>query len=176
MNNLHRELAPVSDKAWAQIEQEASRTLKRHLAARRVVDVQGPDGLERAAVGTGYLREIAGPQDGVQGVLREVKALVELRVPFELDRAAIDAAERGALDCDWAPLKEASRKIAFAEDRAIFDGYAAAHRGGLGISDRGVSGFLPVQYSDRRTEIHAKTQTQSLAGVQSASGPGGDPG
>ena len=37
MNNLHRELAPISDAAWAQIEEETSRTLKRHLAgaARR---------------------------------------------------------------------------------------------------------------------------------------------
>ena len=39
MNNLHRELAPISDAAWAQIEEEASRTLKRYLAGRRVVDV-----------------------------------------------------------------------------------------------------------------------------------------
>ena len=39
MNNLHRELAPISEAAWAQIEQEASRTLKRYLAGRRVVDV-----------------------------------------------------------------------------------------------------------------------------------------
>ncbi len=42
MNNLHRELAPISDSAWAQIEEETSRTLKRYLAGRRVVDVQGP--------------------------------------------------------------------------------------------------------------------------------------
>jgi len=40
MNNLHRGLAPISDSAWAQMEEEASRTIKRHLAARRVVDVQ----------------------------------------------------------------------------------------------------------------------------------------
>ena len=26
MNNLHRELAPISDAAWSQIEEEASRT------------------------------------------------------------------------------------------------------------------------------------------------------
>ena len=49
MDNLHRELAPVSDAAWAQIGEEATRTLKRHLAARRVVDVHGPDGYELAA-------------------------------------------------------------------------------------------------------------------------------
>ena len=58
MNNLHRELAPISEKAWAQIEQEASRTLKRHLAARRVVDVVGPKGSEFSAVGTGHLQKI----------------------------------------------------------------------------------------------------------------------
>ena len=44
MNNLHRELAPISDSAWAQIEEETSRTLKRYLAGRRVVDLKGPAG------------------------------------------------------------------------------------------------------------------------------------
>ena len=41
MNNLHRELAPISDAAWADIEAETTRTLKRYLAGRRVVDVHG---------------------------------------------------------------------------------------------------------------------------------------
>ena len=109
MNNLHRELAPISDAAWAQIEEEASRTLKRHLAARRVVDVDGPKGSELAAVGTGHLHQIQAPGDGIQAVQREAKALVELRVPFELTRQAIDDVERGATDSDWAPLKEAAQ-------------------------------------------------------------------
>src|SRR6202790_3697128 len=126
MNNLHRELAPISDKAWAQIEEEASRTLKRHLAARRVVDVLGPKGLEFSAVGTGHLHQIQTPGDGIQAAQREAKLLVELRVPFELTRQAIDDVERGATDSDWAPVKEAARKIAFTEDRSVFDGYAAA--------------------------------------------------
>ena len=60
MNNLHRELAPISDAAWAQIEEETTRTFKRYIAARRVVDVQGPAGAELSAVGTGHLRSIAG--------------------------------------------------------------------------------------------------------------------
>lgn len=51
MNNLHRELAPVSDAAWEQIEEEATRTLKRFLAARRVVDVTDPQGAALSAVG-----------------------------------------------------------------------------------------------------------------------------
>jgi uncharacterized linocin/CFP29 family protein len=125
VNNLHRELAPISDAAWAQIEEEASRTLKRHLAARRVADVQGPKGVDFSAVGTGHIQQIATPGDGIQAAQREVKALVELRVPFELTRHAIDDVERGSVDSDWDTLKEAARRIAFAEDRAVFEGYAA---------------------------------------------------
>jgi uncharacterized linocin/CFP29 family protein len=41
MNNLHRELAPVSASAWQQIEEEVARTFKRSVAGRRVVDVEG---------------------------------------------------------------------------------------------------------------------------------------
>lgn len=126
MNNLHRHLAPISDAAWAQIEQEASRTLKRHLAARRVVDVPEAKGTAFAAVGTGHQQGIAAPFEGVHAFLREVKPLVELRVPFELSRRQIDDVERGALDADLNPLKEAARQMAFAEDRAVFEGYAAA--------------------------------------------------
>src|SRR5271169_954305 len=125
MNNLHRELAPISEAAWAQIEEEASRTLKRYLAARRVVDVRDLGGTALAAVGTGHLREVAPPGDGIIARQREVKPLVELRVPFELQRQAIDDVERGSNDSDWQPLKDAARQIAFAEDGAIFEGYAA---------------------------------------------------
>src|SRR6201997_2248857 len=126
MNNLHRELAPISDSAWAQIEEETSRTLKRYLAARRVVDLKGPAGTGLSAVGTGHLRTITAPAKAVVARQREVKALVELRVPFELNRQTIDDVDRGANDSDWQPAKDAARKIAFAEDGAVFEGYAAA--------------------------------------------------
>ena len=126
MNNLHRELAPISEAAWADIEEETSRTLKRYLAARRVVDVREPGGVALSAVGTGHLRNIEAPGRGILARQREVKALVELRVPFDLDRQQIDDVERGADDSDWQPAKDAARELAFAEDRAVFDGYAAA--------------------------------------------------
>ena len=32
MNNLHRELAPVSDAAWASLEEEAKRTFGLYVA------------------------------------------------------------------------------------------------------------------------------------------------
>src|SRR5580692_6213231 len=126
MNNLHRELAPISEAAWAQIEEETSRTIKRYLAGRRVVDVHGPAGAALSAVGTGHQSTVEPPGDGVSVQQREVKSLVELRVPFELDRQMVDDVERGANDSDWQPAKDAARKIAYAEDRAIFEGYAAA--------------------------------------------------
>ena len=92
MNNLHRELAPISDAAWSQIEEETSRTLKRYLAGRRVVDVQGPGGVALSAVGTGHLRNVETPGEDILARQREVKALVPavlLRVarinPFMVD-------------------------------------------------------------------------------------------
>lgn len=126
MNNLHRELAPVSDAAWAQIEEEVTRTFKRYVAARRVVDVKGPAGGTLSAVGTGHLRSIPAPKEGVLARQREVKPLIELRVPFELNRQAIDDVERGANDSDWQPAKDAARQVAFAEDGAVFEGYSDA--------------------------------------------------
>src|SRR5262245_2093824 len=126
MNNLHRELAPISDAAWDQIQDETTRTIKRYLAGRRVADVHGPQGTAFSALGTGHLNKIDAPAEGITANLREAKSLVELRVPFELDRQMIDDVERGSNDSDWQPAKDAARKIAFAEDRAIFEGYPAA--------------------------------------------------
>src|SRR5580658_9398236 len=121
MNNLHRELAPISDAAWSQIEEETSRTFKRYIAGRRVVDVNAPVGTGLSAVGTGHLKNIAAPGDGILARQREVKALVELRVPFQLERQAIDDVERGSNDSDWQPVKDAARQVAFTEDGAIFE-------------------------------------------------------
>src|SRR3989442_15965606 len=83
------------------------------------------------AVGTGHLKTIAAPGEGILARQREVKALVELRVPFKLNCQQIDDVERGANDSDWQPAKDAAQKIAYAEDRAIFEGYPATGIGGI---------------------------------------------
>jgi len=165
MNNLHRKLAPISDLAWAQIEEEASRTLKRHLAARRVVDVEGPTNSEFSAVGTGHLRQIETPGDGIHAALREVKPLVELRVRFELTRQAIDDVERGANDSDWSPLKEAARKIAFAEDRAVFEGYASAGIQGVRQATSNPVLTLPADVKNYPGAVAQALSQLRLAGV-----------
>ncbi len=168
MNNLHRELAPVSEAAWAQIEEEASRTFKRYLAGRRVVDVQGPGGTALSAVGTGHLRNIAAPGEGILARQREVKALVELRVPFDLDRQAIDDVERGATDSDWQPVKDAARQIAFAEDGAIFEGYEAAGIEGI---RPGTSNPLMTLPADARAYPEAIAQALSQLRLVGVNGP-----
>lgn len=131
MNNLYRELAPITDVAWAQIEEEATRTFKRHIAGRRVVDVSEPGGPVTASVSTGHLVDVAAPGDGVVAHLRQAQPLVRLRVPFTVSRTDIDDVERGSQDSDWDPVKDAAKKLAFVEDRAIFEGYEAASIGGI---------------------------------------------
>ena len=168
MNNLHRELAPISEAAWSQIEEETTRTLKRYLAGRRVVDVHGPAGTSLSAVGTGHLQNIASPREGVMARQREVKALVELRVPFELSRQAIDDVERGADDSDWQPAKDAARQIAFAEDAAIFEGYAAA--GIVGIR-QGTSNPAMTLPADVRAYPEAIAQGLSRLRLVGVNGP-----
>ena len=170
MNNLHRELAPVSEGAWSQIEEEASRTLKRYLAGRRVVDVKGPGGVGLAAVGTGHLSNVKAPGDGIIARQREVKALVELRVPFELARQAIDDVERGANDSDWQPLKDAAKRIAFAEDCAIFEGYAAAGIQGIRRGTSNPVATLPgdvIKYPDVIAEALSQLRIVGVNGPYS---------
>jgi uncharacterized linocin/CFP29 family protein len=168
MNNLHRELAPISDAAWAQIEEETSRTVKRYLAGRRVADLHGPSGTALSAVGTGHLRKIAAPGEGIVSHQREAKSLVELRVSFELERQTIDDVERGANDSDWQPAKDAARKFAFAEDRAIFEGYDAA--GIVGVR-QGTSNPKKSLPADVRQYPEAIAQALSQLRLVGVNGP-----
>jgi len=147
MNHLFRELAPISAAGWQEIEKEAKRTLKTSLAARQLVDFVGPKGWAAAAVATGRSEPIASPVKGeVTARKRRVLPFVELRVPFELTRAELDAIDRGAKDPDMGPVVAAARSIAIAEDNAIFHGYAAA--GIVGICQ--AQAAESVELSDNR--------------------------
>ncbi|HEX7219110.1 MAG TPA: family 1 encapsulin nanocompartment shell protein [Burkholderiales bacterium] len=126
MNDLLRALAPVSDAAWALIEEEAKRTLQDILAARKLVDFTGPLGWEASALNSGRARRLAEPAAGVEARLRSVQPLVELRVPFELAREELEAVARGAQDPELDAVRQAARSAGLAEDRAVFQGYAAA--------------------------------------------------
>jgi len=165
MNNLHRELAPVSDAAWTSIEEEARRTFALHVAGRRVADVTGPDGLALAGLGTGHMTPIEPPADGIKAGLRAWRPVVEVRVPFTLDRADIDSVDRGALDPDWQPVKDAAKQIAFAEDRAIFDGYAAAQITGIRQASPNPALTLPAEARSYPDVVSGALSALRLAGV-----------
>jgi uncharacterized linocin/CFP29 family protein len=165
MNNLYRELAPITDEAWAEIELEATRTFKRHIAGRRVVDVSSPSGPITAAVSTGHLLDVASPGDGVVAHLRDSRSLVRLRVPFTVARVDVDDVERGSQDSDWDPVKDAARQLAFAEDRAIFEGYEAASISGIRKSSSCPSLALPEDPRDMPDVISQALSALRLAGV-----------
>ena len=165
-NNLHRSLAPISASAWAQIQEEASRTVKRNLAARRVVDVTGPLGFGFAAVTTGHVTEIAAPAAGLVTRSRGVLPLVEVRVPFTLDRAAIDDVARGSQDSDWQPVKDAATTIAHTEDRAVFDGYTAAAIAGIRETTSNPPIPLPADARNYPDAVAQALSQLRLAGVE----------
>ena len=165
MDNLYRDLAPINESAWGEIELEASRTFKRHIAGRRVVDVSEPGGPVTAAVSTGRLLDVAPPTDGVVAHLRASKPLVRLRVPFRLSRMEIDDVERGSNDSDWEPVKDAAKKLAFVEDRAIFEGYEAASIEGIRQNSSNPPLKLPADAREIPDVISRALSELRLAGV-----------
>jgi uncharacterized linocin/CFP29 family protein len=148
MDHLRRELAPVSDAAWEEIEHEAARSLRHYLAGRPLVDVEGPHGWDRACRTTGRVESLGGTGEGVEGARRLVQPLVELRVPFTLSLAELDAVDRGAADPDLSTVTAAARKAATAEDTTIFDGWAAAGIRGIAES----SPHEPIAIGDEYNE------------------------
>ena len=133
MDHLYRDLAPISEAAWSQIEDEAQGRLVTHLAARKLVDLTGPHGWGHSATDLGRVSEVSGPAEGVSATQRRVLPLVELRAEFRLSRLELDDADRGAGDMELRELDEAIRQIALGENVSVFHGYAAA--GMLGITE-----------------------------------------
>lgn len=164
-NNLHRELAPVSDAAWGEIEQEARRTFTRDIAGRRVVDLIGPAGPGLSSVGTGHTEPVEAPGAGVVAVRRLSQPIIELRVPFTVSRQAVDDVERGAKDSDWQPVKDAAKQIAFAEDHLVFHGSDAAAITGLAPSTSNPVLALPSDPRELPDTVAQALRALRLAGV-----------
>ena len=134
MNHLLRGLAPVTETGWKAIEDEAKTQLGTYLAARKLVDFNGPEGWGHSATDLGRVAAIDGPTGGVTASQRRVLPLVELRTSFVVSRAELDDAERGAEDLDFDDLDAAALRIAVAENATVLHGYSAA--GIAGIAER----------------------------------------
>ncbi len=130
MNHLLRNQAPISDAGWKLLDEEARQRLTPALAARKLVDFSGPRGWEYSATNLGRAGKLdPAPTDGVTGLQRRVLPLIELRTDFELSRQELRDADRGAEDADLAPLDEATRRVALAENVAVFHGWKGAMEG-----------------------------------------------
>jgi uncharacterized linocin/CFP29 family protein len=140
MSHLLRDRAPIPDNGWRLLDEEARERLTPALAARKLVDFNGPHGWNYSATNLGRSEELAdAPGDGVAGRQRRVLGVVELRARFSVARSELDDAERGAEDIDLDQLDEAARRIASAENAVVFHGWAAA----------GIKGVLEASPNER---------------------------
>ena len=122
-----------------------------------------------SAVGTGHLQSIAAPGDGIIARQREVKPLVELRVPFELDRQMIDDVERGANDSDWQPAKDAAQeRLPLPRTARSSTGYAA---GGIQGIRQGTSNPIEPLPADVRNYPDAIAHSLSVLRLVGVNGP-----
>jgi uncharacterized linocin/CFP29 family protein len=126
---LRRAQAPISDEAWREIDEEATRTLKNYLSGRAVVDFKGPLGWNYGGVDLGRL-EVSGEtaKDGVGWGIRKVQPLVEVRAAFFLSQMELDSISRGSADADLGPVAETAKKIAMFEENALYHGFS---KGGI---------------------------------------------
>jgi uncharacterized linocin/CFP29 family protein len=130
MSHLLRSKAPISDAGWELLDEEARERLTPALAARKLVDFAGPRGWDHSATNLGRTAQLgSAPCEGVSGLKRQVLPVVELRADFELPRAELRDADRGAVDADLEALDTAAHRIALAENVAVFHGWPDAITG-----------------------------------------------
>jgi uncharacterized linocin/CFP29 family protein len=131
-DHLLRGHAPISAAGWKLIDEEARDRLTPGLAARRLVDFDGPKGWAYSATSLGRVDDAEiSPLDHVEGRVRRVLPLVELRARFTVSRAELAAGDRGAADVDFDDLDAAAQRVVVAENAAVFHGWADAGIDGI---------------------------------------------
>ncbi len=157
MDLLKRSIAPILPEAWRAIEDEARPVLELNLAGRKLFDLDGPHGWQHAAVNTGRVELLdAQPVDHVHAGLRSVQRIVELRTPFVLPLMELDGIARGAENPDLDAVVHAARRIALAEDRAIFNGW----------KDAGITGVLEASPHDAIKVANAASYPEAILSAQ----------
>lgn len=143
MNHLLRSFAPITESGWSLIDNEATNHLVPALGARRLIDFSGPHGWELSATNLGRTVALADePTAGVTVAQRRVLPLIELRAAFRVAHTELADAERGAIDIGFADLDDATRRIAVAENAAVFLGVEQA--GLVGITEASPHTPIPL--------------------------------
>lgn len=149
MDILRKTLAPISSKAWEEINETATDVLTSVLSARKFVDVEGPKGWDYAALSEGRLDVPSNQKEDVKYGINKVMPLVESRLPFELNIWELDNIERGCEDIELDNLEEAARKIAQFEENIIYNGLKKAGIEGL----KGSSDFDKFKFPNETNDI-----------------------
>jgi uncharacterized linocin/CFP29 family protein len=171
MNHLLRSHAPVTDAGWSLIDDEARRQLVAALAARKLVDFSGPHGWQHSSVDLGRTVPLGrSSATGVRGQLRKVLPLTELRTDFSLSRSELLDADRGAQDVDLDDLMGAARRIAIAENVAVFHGWEEAGIVGITAASTHDAIELGSNFADYPSPVAKAVESLLEAGV---SGPYG---
>jgi len=170
LNHLLRSHAPITEAGWGQLDDEARQRLVPALAARKLVDFLGPLGWEHSATNLGRAAVIESPAEGILARQRVVLPLVELRAELTVSREELLDADRGAADIDLVELDEAARRVARAENVAVFHGWNKAGVTGITEASPHTPLALGSDYANYPSHVARAVEMLLEAGI---SGPYG---
>jgi len=139
VSHLRRHDAPFGNDVWQRLDEEAAQAFGTYRSMRKLMAIEGPHGWEKSAVSLGRVRAARAEELNVEGLelqQRRVQPLLELRVPFAVSRAELEAIERGAEDPELGAVVDACRRVAVAEDRIVLYGHDDT-------ATRGIAGDSP---------------------------------
>jgi uncharacterized linocin/CFP29 family protein len=163
VSHLLREHAPITEEGWARLDDEARERLVPGLAARKLVDFEGPRGWSHSSTNLGRAESVADAPEGIEAASRRVLPLVEARAPFAVGRLELADADRGAEDVDLDALDAAALRIAVAENAAVFHGWCAA--GITGIADASTHDAIALGEDCERYPRHVAKAVDTLRGA-----------
>lgn len=170
MDILKRNLSPITDNAWAVIDDQARKALMANLSARKFVDVLGPLGWDYASVPLGRLNVPEGQDEtGVRFGIHVVQPLVESRITFEMDVWELDNLERGARDVVLDPVIDAAARIAAFEEKALYQGFEPGCI--EGVVPAGAANAVEMSLEERGGILHGLTQAVKHFQEESIEGP-----
>jgi len=160
-------MAPLSNDMWKEIKDQAKSVLTTSRTVRKFSDVDGPYGPDFAAVSTGRFKV---PREkwktGINYGIREVLPLLEVRIPFELDRWELENIDRGAKDPALDNLDEAVKAVVNLEENIIYNGLSNAGIKGLAKSSQYPVENLPDNPSEVLKLIGAQINRLQQNGVE----------
>jgi uncharacterized linocin/CFP29 family protein len=162
-SHLLREHAPITELGWTTLDDEARERVLPALAARRLIDFDGPRGWSHSATNLGRTEGVSDAPEGVEAASRRVLPLVEARAPFAVARDELADADRGAEDVDLEELDAAALRIATAENSAVFGGWGAA--GITGIAEASTHDPIPLGSDCERYPRHVAKAVDALRAV-----------